>query len=95
MSRRLSLLLLWLALGVPGLCVAAPWSDCLRASTGMCFSNDRPGSNEKIRVLVVIDNLGDELFCIEYLGVTRVGRSISAPSYSFSFGCSGIGSARY
>jgi len=68
---------------------AAPWADCLRASTGMCFSNDHPGSNEKIGVLVVINNRGDDLFCIQYLGRTRMGNTIHFEAVYFDCGDSG------
>src|SRR5690242_8205912 len=68
---------------------AAPWSECLRASSGLCFSNDHPGSNEKIGVLVVIDNRGDDLFCIQYLGQTRAGRVIRFEAVYLDCGDSG------
>jgi hypothetical protein len=55
----------------------------------MCFSTDSPGSNEKIEVLVVIDNRGDDLFCIEYLGQTRVGNVISFEASYLDCGDSG------
>lgn len=55
----------------------------------MCFSNDHPGSNEKIGVLVVIDNRGDDLFCIEYRGQVRVGRVIRFEAEYLDCGDSG------
>src|SRR5438105_4700861 len=76
-SHYLKALLACVMLAWPGSAVlAAPWSECLRAMTGMCFSTDHPASNQKIGVLVVINNRGDEFFCIHYLGQSRVGRVI-------------------
>jgi len=68
---------------------AAPWSACLAAATGLCFTSDHPASNEKIGVLVVIDNRVDDLFCIEYRGQSRLGNVIRYEAIYLDCGDSG------
>src|SRR4051794_12694924 len=89
MCRALRGALVCCFLTCPALAWAVPWSQCLQASSGMCFSNDHPGSNERISVLVIINNRGDDLYCIQYLGQTRSGRAIHFQAVYLDCGDSG------
>ena len=53
---------------------AAPPSECLRTSSGVCFSPDQPTSTQRIYVIIVVDNADD--YCLRDLTQSVIGQVI-------------------